>query len=122
MKKKIFKGKKWKKKMPVGINLKTFLVFKKKDGININYSVVNSLSTVKNKVIENLINSRIYDWKKSKKVKKLGYEKKGFFAFLRRIRNYKYYRHKFKLPVNGQRTKTNARTQRKFKNYKRNMY
>lgn len=40
---------------------------------------------------------------------------KNIGTFLKKIKTYKYFRHKYHLPVRGQRTHTNARTQNKIK-------
>jgi len=75
------------------------------------------------------INSRFFNIKTKKKLnlkiefffKRFQYSShlrnriKKNFDFLWLIRNYKGFRHKFHLPARGQRTKTNARTKKKFK-------
>jgi len=103
------KGVKWKKPLVDGLSVKTFFLFKKKYGVH-------RLLLVQHYAENHLIKKR---WKKYIKAKNfllgdtLLKEVKEDLQFIRHIANFTYLRHKFKLPARGQRSRTNARTQKK---------
>lgn len=94
-----------------GVGLKTFNKFKQKEGMNRLWS----LNKLKIKTITKL---KFYNYLQNVKKKK-GHELKkstnNKFNFLRKIKNYRFFRHRFNRPVRGQRTKTNAKTQKKIR-------
>jgi small subunit ribosomal protein S13 len=79
----------------------------KKSGINNKRSKIKKKLTLK---IEKAFRTTVYSTV-------LRAQNKRYFNFFWSIRVYKGFRHKFKLPARGQRTKTNAKTKKKLKNY-----
>jgi small subunit ribosomal protein S13 len=79
----------------------------KKSGINLRLNSINIKSNVINTVNKSLKNS-IYGKDLIRKINKIK-------NFLINLNTFKGLRHKFKKPVRGQRTRTNAKTTRKLK-------
>jgi small subunit ribosomal protein S13 len=77
----------------------------------INCLVLNNKSKMSiNKKIKKIFNKCVFSTE-------LRAQNKKYFNFFWTIRIYKGFRHKFKLPGRGQRTKTNAKTKKKIKMY-----
>jgi small subunit ribosomal protein S13 len=92
-----------------GIGKKRVCQLRLKCGIN--PSFFNSKSKmIVNKKIKRFFTKSIFSTE-------LRAQNKKYFNFFWTIRIYKGFRHKFKLPGRGQRTKTNAKTKKKIKMY-----
>lgn len=99
------------KLLTFGIGLKTFNRCRHTNGLNKFWPI----KKLEKKKISNL---KFYNYLQTLKNQKSQDLKKDLIKklnFLRKIRNYKFYRHKYKRPARGQRTKTNAKTQKKIK-------
>lgn len=94
-----------------GLAQSTFLKFKQSFGIN-KRLVLKKLK--KYRIVRRRFNNFFFYLKKLTGRKLRAKTKKSIY-FLKRIRNYKYFRHRLKLPVRGQRTRTNAKTQKKYR-------
>jgi ribosomal protein S13 len=105
------KGLKHKKIIIDGASVKTFNAFKEEFGIN-------KLFPHKKLSVKTALLIR-FDFFLKEKKQILGEAVKlsviEDLKFLAQVNNFKFNRHKKKLPVRGQRTKTNAKTQKKFK-------
>jgi small subunit ribosomal protein S13 len=99
------------KPLVYGVSEKTFTVFKKKTGINFRSNIK---KTIKKKSISLKFNTFL-----QKKAVLLGNAVQlsvtEDLQFLSKLNNFKSIRHKKKLPTRGQRTKTNGKTQKKFR-------
>jgi small subunit ribosomal protein S13 len=102
----LFKSDKSLLQKKIGLGIKTFFLIKKKLGINTRIQF--------NKFKESHSNQIIKQVSKIQKLKK-AYNIKRNIKFLIKIKTYKGIRHKLKYPARGQRTRTNAKTKRKFK-------
>jgi len=105
------KNPKWEKKLIFGISKKTFLNFKKTCGINKNLPLENFEANHK-------IKRRYWHFIRKLNVlldRDLLKAIKDDLQFIRQISNFTYSRHKFKLPARGQRSRTNAKTQKRKK-------
>lgn len=103
------KGSKLERKLPYGMGVNTFIKFKKNFGINKNLALLNFQKKLdiryRFKTFIKPLKKNLGGPLKSKNLKKL--------RFFRKIKNYRFFRHKFKRSVRGQRTQTNAKTQKK---------
>jgi len=102
------------RKFVFGVSIKTFTKFKKTSGINTNLTIeqFKALILLKQKFTKFLHQQQII------LDRFLLVELKEDLEFIRLIANYTYTRHKFCLPARGQRSRTNAKTQRKKKHLK----
>ena len=93
-------------RLDFGIGCSRFKFFLLKLGLNINYGIRRffrlSLNIIKRYKL-------IIFLKKWIIVRKLHYRLKQYLTFFKKVKNYKYLRFKFGLPVNGQRTHTNRK-------------
>lgn len=99
------------RKLPYGLSLKTFNKFKKRSGINKHLKLNGFLKLLKVRI---RFISFLHQLNKLTG-QKLITQTNEHIKFLKKIRNTAYFRHRFSRPVRGQRTKTNAKTQKKFK-------
>jgi len=108
------KSEKYARKFVFGVSTKTFIKFKKTSGINTNLTIeqFKALILLKQKFTKFLHQQQII------LDRFLLVELKEDLEFIRLIANYTYTRHKFCLPARGQRSRTNAKTQRKKKHLK----
>ena len=101
-------------------NKKIFIVWTKLYGININYSIIlcNYLGISRFLLFKKLNLGHlkiIYKYIKKKINLNLYELKMNNISVLKKIKNYRGWRHIFFLPVRGQRTHTNAKTRKKFR-------
>lgn len=96
-------------KSTYGIGKKRVQSLSLKCGLNSNFLNIKSKMLV-NKKIKKYFNKCVFSTE-------LRAQNKKYFNFFWTIRIYKGFRHKFKLPGRGQRTKTNAKTKKKIKMY-----
>jgi len=92
-----------------GIRFQTFLKFKKSVGVNLKLPLKNFQSNHKIKKRYGFFLQKKNFLRGQEPLKKL----KADLQYIRQISNYTYSRHKYKLPARGQRTRTNAKTQKK---------
>jgi small subunit ribosomal protein S13 len=91
-----------------GVGDSTFLGLKKKFGLNKNLTITKTMKEHQHQVLT-AIERPIFGYKLKIKIK-------SRLSFLMdQVRNFRGIRHKYTYPVRGQRTKTNAKTKRKFK-------
>ncbi len=95
-----------------GIGVKTFNKCRRSNGLN-------KLWPVKNLEKKLIPNYKFYNYLQNmQKIKNqdLKADLVQKLNFFKKIKNYRFYRHKYNRPARGQRTKTNAKTQKKIKN------
>lgn len=98
--------KKYNFRLDFGIGLNRFYILLIKLGLNLNFRI-KRFSLLRLNIIKRY--KLIIFYKKWILVNKLKYRIKQYFKFFIAIKNYKYLRFKFGLPVNGQRTHTNRK-------------
>lgn len=89
----------------LGIGKNKYVIICKKLGINYNQKKIQCTKKMSLK-FNNLIKKYSYQYSLKTKIKKI-------ISFYIKIKNYRGIRHAFNYPVRGQRTKTNAKTQKK---------
>lgn len=90
-----------------GINYTKSIILCKELGLDLNYNLLD-LSLSDKKKLEDIIFIK-KKYKLDSDLKKMNYDN---IKIKKQIRNYKGIRHSLNLPVNGQNTKTNAKTQK----------